>query len=144
MAIATHVLGAVEQENLEKARAGYEAFKRGDIAAVLAQMAEEIEWVPSAAPEIPYSGVRHGKTELQKWFADLGAIDYQVFEPVEYVAQGDTVVVLVHSEGTMRHNGAKLVDNPVHFLTYRDGQCVRFRIFADTAAHLAAWRGEPL
>ncbi len=141
MTRATRLLD-VEQENLEKAKALYADFKRGDLVAVLMDVAENVELVPSAAPDIPYSGVRHGKAEVEQWFADLtSAIDFHIFEPHEYVVQDETVVVLIHSEGLMRHNGIPFRDNPVHVLTYRDGKCVRFRIFSDTQAHLDAWLG---
>ena len=53
MAIAPHTLSAVEQENLEKAKAGYTAFQHGDMTAVLKNMADDVEWEPSAPPEIP-------------------------------------------------------------------------------------------
>ncbi|MBI4497235.1 MAG: nuclear transport factor 2 family protein [Chloroflexi bacterium] len=131
-----------EQENVALVQQAYAAFGRGDIAAVLQVFADDIEWVIPGPSDIPFNGTRRGKQAVGEWFGILGQnLDFQVFAPQEFIAQGDTVVVLVHSEGTIKRNSRKVMQDEAHVLTVRNGKVVRFQSFEDTAAVAAAWRG---
>ena len=48
--------------NLKTIGAAYEAFGRGDVAAILDLVADDVDWAAEAAsPTAPGYGVRHGK-----------------------------------------------------------------------------------
>ncbi len=73
------------------------------------------------------------------FFATLGEdVEIHKFEPHEFIAQGDHVVVLISSEATVRRTGRKITDHLAHFWTFRDGKLARFEVFHDTAAVVAA------
>lgn len=123
----------------------YAAFGRGDFPAVLGIMADDIEWVILGPSDLPWKGTRHGKSAVGQWFGVLYQhVDQRVFAPQTFIAQHDTVVVLVHTESTMRRSGQRIVNPEAHVWTFRDGAVVRFQIFDGTAAIADAYRGTVL
>ena len=85
-----------EAENTQIAKDAYAAFGRGDIPAVLGVMTDDIEWVfPGPAEVLPNAGTFTGKEAVGAWFGTLDAtVEFQVFEPREFIAQGDKLVAL--------------------------------------------------
>jgi len=128
-----------EQENVQQAKDAYAEFTRGDIPAVLDSMTDDVEWVIS--PGSPLGGTFRGKAQVGEWFKRLGGeVEYTTFEPAEFIAQGDKVVVLVHLAGTGRATAKKFVDDVAHVLTYRGGKLAHFRAYTDTATEGEALR----
>lgn len=132
----------VEQENTQRVKDFYAAVGRGDMPAVLAALADDIEWVIPGPPDVPWTGAYTGKHALLAWFGRMAEHqEFQVFEPLEFIAQGDKVVALVYAEATTRHNGRKIVNQTAQVWTFRDGTITRHQAFEDTAAVVAAFRG---
>lgn len=80
--------------NLEIVRDIYDAFGRGDIPAVLAVLAPDIEW--TEAKGFPTGGTYHGpEAVVESVFKRLGK-EWRGFKavPEEFLATGDAVVVL--------------------------------------------------
>lgn len=134
----------LEQENTRLAQESYAAFGRGDMPALGEAMADDIEWVAPGDPaDDPTAGTYNGREAVLGWFGTLAEnLDFQVFEPREFIAQGDKVVSLVYAEATVRGNGRKVVNHEAHVWTFRDGKLAHFQIYLDTAAIAAAYRGE--
>jgi uncharacterized protein len=130
-----------EEANVQAAQAGYAAFGRGDMPAILEMLADDIEWVdPGPAGVLPTAGTHHGKDAVMAWFGTLGGnVDFEVFEPREFIAQGDKVVALIHAEATIRNTGKKMVQDEAHVWTFRDGKVARIQLYLDTAAMVAAY-----
>jgi ketosteroid isomerase-like protein len=126
--------------NTRAVRDLFAAFQRGDVGSVLGLLAEEVEWSSGGPPEIPYAGTYRGRGEVARFLAALDAeLDYEQWEPQEFIAQGDTVAVVGEERWRAKRTG-KAVDNPwVLVLTLRDGKVARFRNFEDTAAVAAAF-----
>jgi uncharacterized protein len=125
--------------NVEAARRSYDAFERGDMEAVVADMAEEIEW--EQAQGLPHGGRYSG----------LAAVRREVFEPLdrdwwdefhalpeEFLDAGEHVVVLGRYTGSAKATGRSLDVPYAHIWTFRNGRAVRCRQFLDTAGWLAA------
>lgn len=134
----------VEQENTRLAQDAYAAFGRGDMPALGEAMADDIEWVSPGEPGLdPMAGTYSGKEAVLGWFGTLAEnLEFQVFEPREFIAQGDKVVSLVYAEATVRRNGRTFVNHEAHVWTFRDGKLAHFQIYLDTAAAAAAYRGD--
>ncbi len=131
-----------DQDNVQVARQAYAAFGRGDIASVLENCAEDIEWVTAESTVLPWAGTRRGKAAVEEYFRILGQhVEFQRFEPYEFIAQRDKVVVLIHDAGVMRTSGRTYTSEDIHVSTYRDGKVVRFQAYGDTAAFVAAYQG---
>jgi uncharacterized protein len=131
-------------ENTRIAQSAYEAFGRGDMAALAEVMADDIEWVSPGDPDTdPNAGTFKGKEAVLGWFGGLAStLDFTTFEPREFIAQNDMVVSLVYAEATARKTGRAFVNHEAHAWTFRDGKLARFQIFLDTAASAAAHRVE--
>ena len=131
-------------ENTRLAQSAYEAFGRGDMAALAEVMADDIEWVSPGDPaDDPNAGTFKGKEAVLGWFGNFAStLDFTTFEPREFIAQNDKVVSLVYAESTARATGRGLVNHEAHVWTFRDGKLARFQNYQDTAAVAAAHRVE--
>ena len=124
------------EQNVQIVEDVYEAFARGDVAAVLAAMTDDVEW--HEAEGMPYGGVhRGGDAVAQNVFGPITTDipDFAV-TPTEMIASGDTVAVVVRYTGTGKSTGEDLDLPVVHIWDVRDGKLERFRQFADTAKFL--------
>jgi len=128
------------EANTRLAQSVYEAFGRGDRAALAEVMADDIEWVnPGDPDDNPNAGMFKGKEAVLGWFGGLASTrDYTTFEPREFIAQNDKVVSLVYAEATVPDTGRAFVNHEAHVWTFRDGKLARFEIYLDTAAAAAA------
>ena len=77
------------EENTRLVQSAYEAFGRGDMAALAEVMADDIEWVnPGDRDDNPNAGTFKGKEAVLGWFGGLAATrDYTTFEPREFFAR---------------------------------------------------------
>jgi uncharacterized protein len=117
--------------NVDTARAAYDAFGRGDLAALQDDFAEDAVWVTS--DELPLGGETHGREAIMANFAQIPNYwsSFSV-EPEEFIDAGECVVV----RGTQRaanDNGS--FESPfVHVMKYDgDGKLVRGEFHADSA-----------
>lgn len=117
----------------------YEAFARGAMDDVLADMHTDIEW--HQAQGLAHGGVYFGIDEVRRnVFDPLGRDWWEEFvvTPQEFLDAGPDVVVLGRYRGTARETG-KILDVPfVHVWTFEDGLAIRFRQFLDTAGWVEA------
>jgi uncharacterized protein len=128
--------------NLEIVRRSYEAFERGDLDAVLADLDPEIEW--HHAQGLPHGGLYRGRDEVRRnvfepldaeWWSEFSAL------PDEILDAGDELVVLGRYRGTAKGTGKRLDVPFVHVWTLRDERATRFRQFLDTAGWIEALAG---
>jgi ketosteroid isomerase-like protein len=130
-----------EAQNTKVVQDAYAAFLRGDVAGILATLDEQIVWKPvaGAAPYVPTAGERRGKKAVAEFFRQVAeSIQFSMFEPREFVAQGDKVVALGHYIGSATGGGTFESDFVMVF-TFRDGRIVGFQELMDSAALNAAF-----
>lgn len=116
----------------------YTDFARGDVAAVLAVLAPDVEWTEAAGS--PYGGTYRGAQQVQAGvFARLHA-DWAQFavEPAQFVADGAEVVAIGTYRARHAHTGRSFEAPFAHAWSLRGDRVVRFRQFADTALMSAA------
>jgi uncharacterized protein len=131
------------QDNVQASKDAYAAFGRGDLPAVMQSVADEVEWIVPGTADVPTAGTYRGKQAVQEWFGTVAqTVEFERFEPYEFIAQGDKVVVLVNIVGRVRQTNRTYTSEDAHLSTYRDGKLVRFQVFTDTATTAAAFRGE--
>ena len=128
------------EENVALVQKQYDAFSRGDIPSLLATLDENIEWInPGAVP--PLSGLRRGRDQVADFFRQVNDIwEFLSFEPREFIASGDRVIVLGHYEMRDRPTGRPTGSNWVMAWTVQNGKATRFEEYTDTqtlAASLA-------
>src|SRR4051794_7351126 len=119
--------------NLELIQTGYEAFERGDIAAVLDILSDDVEW--SVTEVLPQGGRVHGKQEVAGFFERLVGIWHDLSLHIEdFVASGDRVCVIGSGSGEVE--GQQTGYGFVHAWTVADGEAGRVAGDAGPAARL--------
>ena len=106
-------------------------------------IADDIEWWAAGPPDLlPWAGTFRGPDGIQRWFELLGgAVEYDQFKPLELIAQGDSVVELIHAAGHAKGTGGRFESDAARVWTIRDGKVVRVRSFYDTYAYVSALHG---
>ena len=130
-----------ETTNLEIARTAYEKFGAGDIAGLLAMFDGDIKWTVPEVENAPFGGSRTGVENVARFFQELvTAEEITNFEPREFLAQGDRVVVLGHSAATVRETNREYATDWVHVFRLKDGKVTEFLEFFDNAAATRAFQ----
>ena len=129
-----------ERTNAAVVQETYEAVGRGDIPALLDLLTDEVEWTFQGPSTIPFAGTRHGHEGVAEFFSLVGeTLEFLQFEPREFVAQGDTVVVLGFERNLIKPTGRTFDQEWAHVYTLKDGKIARFRALEDTAAYAVAF-----
>ena len=121
-------------ENTQIVKDVYAAFGRGDVAAILARLTEDVEWTLEGPAVIPFAGKRRGAAEVAGFFQALGSTTENGQLTTEhYIAQDDKVVTVGRFRATVKESG-KTIDMAVaHVFSFREGKIARFDDFIDTA-----------
>ena len=124
------------EPSVDVVRGVYEALGRGDVAAVLGAMADDVEW--HEAEGMPYGGVyRGGQAVAENVFGPIiRDVSNFAVSPEELIGSGDTVAAVVRYTGTGQATGKQLDLPVVHVWDVRDGKIACFRQFIGTAMHL--------
>jgi uncharacterized protein len=126
--------------NVDVVRQTYEAVGRGDIAGLLELVTDDVEWSLQGPSAIPFAGTRHGRDGVAKFFSLLGqSVEFQRFEPREFVAQGNLVVVLGFERNLIKPTGRAFEQQWAHVYTLRHGKVAKFLALEDTAAYADAF-----
>ena len=130
-----------EQDNIRLVQNAYDCFEKGKIDELLQLQAEDVEWITPGPPDVmPTAGTRRGREAVAEFFSTLSAQeDVEVFEPQEFIAQGDKVVSIIKCRTRVKATN-KAVEMPlVHVFAIENGKIKRFQEFFDTAAALPAF-----
>jgi ketosteroid isomerase-like protein len=126
-----------EQANLQTVQRFYQAANDGDLAAILKLIADDLDWKDAGADQdiYPWSTSVHGREEFEHYGkATFEALEFQVFQPDEFIVDRDIVVVLGHERCLVRATGRVVEANWAQIFTLRDGLICKFREYSDTAA----------
>jgi uncharacterized protein len=122
-------------DNVQLLQKTYDAFGRGDIAAVMESFADDITWHAPAV--LPHGMDAKGKEEVGGFFQRLvGAWDGLTLDLGDFVASGDRVCVIGQARG--RLDGTETGYGFVHCWTIRNGLCTDFEEYVDPAPELLA------
>ncbi len=129
-----------DQTNVDVVQQAYAAFGRGDIPTLLSFLTDDVEWSQPGPSVVPFAGTRRGHEGVAEFFSLVGeTLEFEQFEPREFVAQGDTVVVLGYERSLVKPTGHTIEQEWVHVYTLRDGKIAKGRLFEDTAAQIVAF-----
>jgi ketosteroid isomerase-like protein len=129
--------------NIKTITAVYEAFGRGDVAAILDAVTDDVDWAAEAASSAaPWYGVRHGRDAVAAFFSDFGStMEVEEFTPVSFAANDSDVLTVVRFRSRSRATGKSEEMNLHHWFTFRDGKIAHYRGSEDTAQTEAVLRG---
>jgi len=120
----------------------YEAFGRGDVAAILDAVTDDVDWASEAASSAaPWYGVRHGKDGVAEFFAAFGsAMEVEEFTPQSFAANDTDVFTVVRFRARSRSTGKTAAMDLHHFFRFHDGKIAYYRGTEDTAQTEAVLR----
>jgi len=121
----------------------YDAFKRGDIATIIAALTPDVHWqVHGRATDFPTIGQWSGPRGAEEFFRRVDeSLEVAEFTPHQLHAAGDKVFVLGHYRWKVRRSGKPASAEWCHAFTIRGGKVAVFREFTDTATFAEAYRG---
>jgi len=123
----------------------YAAFGRGDVPAILAHLADDVEWEYNAFPNpAPWLQTIKGRANVPAFFQALGAIRLTQFEPRQFFGDDRTVVDLVDVRFVVEATGKEVIEpEAVHIWHFDDaGKVRRFRHRVDTWQTAQALKGD--
>lgn len=124
-----------EQENKKIVQAVFESFGRGDISALLANVADDVVWNAPGSSSVPHHGERRGHEGVKDFFHQLGSnITFESFELGELIAEGDKVVALGSERGRVNTTGKTFDNDWAIVYTVRDGKVTNFFLYENTSA----------
>ncbi len=135
--------------NIATVQSVYEAFGRGDVPAILEQVAEDVDWeVWSGANSaqdagVPWMLARSGRAGVAEFFQAVGdGLEFHSFQPTNLLEGGDQVAATISFDATAKATGERFQDEEIHLWTFdEDGQVSSFRHYLDTAKHIRAAKG---
>ena len=117
----------------------YGAFSRGDIAGVMAHVADDVLWEAEGPAELKFTGIRRGKQDTMGFFTAI-AEEHQnpLLNMTEFVSSADSVACFGRYACTLAKSGRR-VDTPVaHLFKFKNGKVVHYTNLTDTAAYIEA------
>jgi len=114
--------------NVKAVQTIYEAFGRGDVPAILAQLADDVAWDQDA----PGYGMAmyepgRGKAHVTRFFETLQGLEFTRFEPTNFLVGGDQVAVTIDVDVVVRATGKRVRALEVHLWTFgAEGLVTRF------------------
>lgn len=132
--------------NVQTVQQIYEAFGRGDVAAMLARLADDIRWedhpTGNAAQDhdVPYMRPRNGREAVAAFFQDIEEdFEMQSFNPRSFLEGDGLVAAVTEFDLTVKATGKRVRDEEIHLFEFdAEGKVTAFRHFLDTAKAIEA------
>lgn len=117
--------------HIDLMRQRYDTFNQGDVQGATQEWADDFVWQGSNSTELPGGGEHRGKDQaLQALQQAVGSWDEFRLSADEFLEEGDTVVVLGHTELRKGDNSAQT--QVVHIWRWQGDQIKRLQILTDT------------
>ncbi len=121
------------QENVQIVKDFFAALGRRDKQGLLALSAEDIEWI-IPGKDWPLAGTHRGYPGLADLLRKASEMLETSSEPLEFVAQGDRVLVVGFARGRIKATNRTFEDDWVFAITVRNGKLTNIREYIDTQA----------
>jgi uncharacterized protein len=121
------------QQNVQIVKDGFAAYGRGDMQGLLALFAEDIEWIVPG--EGPLAGTYRGHAGVAGFIQKISEmLEVSLFEPREFVAEGDRVLVVGFERETVKATNRTFEGHWVFAFAVRNGKVTNVREYFDTLA----------
>ena len=119
----------------------YEAYGRGDVDAVLAELADDVDWAAEAAStSVPWYGSYLGKGEVPRFFKEIGSnVEVTEFAPISFTSNDTDVVATIHWSYKVNATGKTAAMYMQHWWRFAEGKIAFFRGSEDTEQSAAAF-----
>lgn len=128
----------ISDANIQAVQRIYEAYGRGDVDGVLAEVADDVDWAAEAASKsVPWYGDFSGKNGVPRFFAAIGS-SVTDFTLLSFASNETDVIVALRRAFTVKATGKTSAMHMLHWWRLADGKVVRFRGSEDTEQSAAA------
>jgi ketosteroid isomerase-like protein len=122
------------QENIQTVQDFFAAMGRGDKQGLLALSDERIEWI-IPGEDWPLAGTHRGHEGLLDLLRKASEeVETSLAEPLEFVAQGDRVMVVGVALGKIKATDKTFKDDFLFAIIVRNGKLKNIREYVDTQA----------
>jgi uncharacterized protein len=131
-----------EKENVQLVQMGFAALGKGDVKSLLDVFTEDAE-IQQPGPQnvIPYAGAHRGKARVAQFFKTLSETqEFKQFEPMEFIAQGDKVVVIGREKAHVKSTAHTYDLDWAMCFTIKGGKVAAIRIYEDTTDKVKAFK----
>ncbi|MBI4903536.1 MAG: nuclear transport factor 2 family protein [Acidobacteria bacterium] len=128
---------------LETVQQVYAAFARGDIAAILGHLSEDVaweSWADNSAQKagVPWMTARTGREAVGEFFSLIARFEIHDFRVLNIMA-GERQVAAEFEIDATPPGGKRYRDQEMHLWTFDgEGKICRLRHYLDTAKHIAS------
>jgi ketosteroid isomerase-like protein len=138
--MSTNTISTV-QAHLDSVGRLYAAYGGGDIDAVLAELADDVDWAAEAASiTVPWYGPHEGKQAVPRFFEAIGSnVDVTEFDIIAMTANETDVVTTVHWTYTVKATGKSASMYMQHWWRFTNGKIAFFRGSEDSEQSVAAF-----
>lgn len=128
--------------NVQQVQDVFQRFGRGDVPAIMEMLADDVIIDFYGPSVVPYAGHWAGKDKARRFFETvLANVEIHQFDPLEFIAERDKVVVFGHLRLTAKPTGGSIESDFVHVITVKDGKWTHFRDFMNSVVATAAFGG---
>lgn len=116
----------------------YESFDKGDIPAIIEQLADDVNWEKwkdnyAQKADVPYLRSQTGKSGVADFFVAVEDLGVKKIDILSVLEGGNQIAVELEIETS------KFNDEEIHLWTFNDeGKVTRFRHYIDTAKQIDA------
>ena len=130
------------QTNVKLIQTVYEAFGRGDVPFIASQVRPDARWDFNVThSDVPWHVPVTGPAEVPKFLAAfMENVDLESFEPRQFIAMDEEVVVHVRIAYTVKRTGKRVEEDQLHWWKVKGGLVAGLRHFEDTAQVVSACR----
>ena len=122
------------EKNVQTVKNFLAALGRRDQQALLALVAEDLEWI-IPGEDWPLAGTHRGHAGLQNLLQKANeTVETSYPHPPEFIAQGDRVLVVGFAKGRIKATNRTFEDHWVFDITVRKGKLTNVREYIDTQA----------
>ena len=121
----------------------YEALGRGDIDAILAEVADEVDWVSvseNGSETVPWYGSYQGRSEVPRFFERIGSnVQITEFSPLSFTSNDTDVMVSLVWGITVNATGKSVTLPMQHWFRFAHDKVVVVRTAEDSLQTAAAF-----
>ena len=128
---------------IESVQRMYEALGRGDVAAILTEVADDVDWVAvteKGNASVPWYGSYQGKESVPRFFEQIGSnVQITEFSPLSFTSNETDVMVALRWGITVNATGRSVTLPLQHWFRFADGKIVFVRTAEDSEQTAAAF-----
>ncbi len=142
--MTTNTISETAQAHLAAVERLYAAYGQGDMAGVLAELTDDVDWAAEAAgTALPWYGPHRGKQEVPRFFnAIASSVEISEFQIVGMASNDTDVISTVHWTFKVRATSKTASMYMQHWWRFADGKIAFFRGSEDSAQSIAAFRAD--